>query len=402
MKANAVLLMLALLGIYVAITLSASNDVLQGDEGRYVSYARNLRRGAFTTNEAKYLWNGPGYPLVLMPFGDSGIPLIWAKLLNCLFMLGTTVFVYLLLCRYMSRQIALAGALITGLYGPLLVYMPRLLTESLSVFLVAGFSYFTVMYFASGRKRYCWGAGAFCGYLMLTKVLFAYVSLAGLAAAIVLWTMRRQSGRMVKVYAIAFLVCVPYLYYTWSLTGKVFYWSNAGGTSLYCMAVRSEKGYGDWNVFFGPEGREKHSKLMAKLEGLDYVERDEFLKREAIEHMKRDPGTYLANLVSNAGRLWYNYPYTNKLQRPGTLVIMVPNSMLLLSLLACVYPIVRRRRLIPPELGWLMLFAATYLAGTLLLFACDRYLLPVLPILLVTVLFAATSLVSMRLKSDSE
>jgi hypothetical protein len=166
------------------------------------------------------------------------------------------------------------------------------------------------------------------------------------------------------------------------------------------MAVRAERSYGDWNVFFGPAARAKHGELFATMEKLDYVERDAFLKEEALRHMRSDPTAYLSNVVINAMRLWYNYPYADKLQRPHSLVIMAPNSALLVVLLACLYCIIRRRRLIPPELGSLMLMAAMYLACASLLFACDRYLLPVVPILLVTVFFTATNLVNIKLKND--
>lgn len=396
MKAKIVIAAAVLLGVYVGITVSAGRGPLKDDEGRYAAYAENISHGFYGDKESKCLWNGPGYPLVLAPLAAMHIPMTWGRSLNPLFMLGCVGLVYLLLREYVPRPVAAGGAIITAVFPPLLIYMPRLLTESLSVLLMASFCFFTVRYFEGRRTRDCWLAGISCGFLLLTKVMFAYVWLGAFVVAIVLRLMRRPAGRMAEVYAIALLVCLPYLLYTWSLTGKVFYWSNAGGSSLYCMTMNVDKGYGDWNAFFGPQGRLEHADFLAELEKMDYVARDEFLKQEAVRNIESNPGTYLANVAANLGRLWYNLPYYSKFQRPETLAVTVPNSALFMALLACVYPLVRYRRRIPPAVGALMLFAGIYLVGASLVFAVDRYLLPLLPIFMLVILFTFTRLVEIR------
>src|SRR5690349_1086566 len=46
--------------------LSAGAPV--GDEWRYLYYADNLLHGFYSPHDRVFLWNGPGYPLLLAPF----------------------------------------------------------------------------------------------------------------------------------------------------------------------------------------------------------------------------------------------------------------------------------------------------------------------------------------------
>ena len=65
-----------------------------------------------------------------------------------------------------------------------------------------------------------------------------------------LWLLKRSPGRQRTGAAIlltAFVVLSPYALYTWRLTGRVFYWANSGGTTLYWMSTPFEGEYGDWN-----------------------------------------------------------------------------------------------------------------------------------------------------------
>ena len=47
----------------------------------------------------------------------------------------------------------------------------------------------------------------------------------------------------------AFIVNVPYLGYTYHLTGKMFYWSSFGGNNLYWMSSPYPEEYGNYYRF---------------------------------------------------------------------------------------------------------------------------------------------------------
>ena len=79
-------------------------------------------------------------------------------------------------------------------------------------------------------------------------MLFGYV----VGAAILIYLVasiiyrKRWALRALAVASIALAVCVPYLYRNYSLTGRVFYWAQSGGLSLYWMSSPMGEEYGDW------------------------------------------------------------------------------------------------------------------------------------------------------------
>src|SRR5690348_11128528 len=55
--------------LYAALILFLNNDALFGDEGRYLQFAHNLLHGFYSPPPPDInLWNGPGFPVYLMPF----------------------------------------------------------------------------------------------------------------------------------------------------------------------------------------------------------------------------------------------------------------------------------------------------------------------------------------------
>src|SRR6185295_16618239 len=59
--------MLVLMALLAVIALRARPE-FQLDEDRFVDYADNLARGFYADPVSKFIWNGPGYPLLLVPF----------------------------------------------------------------------------------------------------------------------------------------------------------------------------------------------------------------------------------------------------------------------------------------------------------------------------------------------
>ena len=92
MKKNRIVL--ALLLIIYTVLIIGSNNALEGDEFRYLSYAKNMAQGFYTDVANPDLSNGPGYPIVLLPFVALNIPLLFAKLLNGIFVFIGILYLY--------------------------------------------------------------------------------------------------------------------------------------------------------------------------------------------------------------------------------------------------------------------------------------------------------------------
>jgi len=400
-----ILILLPLLFFYVLVCVFVADNEVASDEARYAMYARNLAEGFYAPPDTLFLWNGPGYPLMLVPFVAAKVPLIWAKYFNCLLLFGAASFLCYSLCEYMSSKKAAAAAYVFGFYVPMLWEMTRLLSESLAIFLVAGFCFFTIKYFRRKKSGYWLGAVFFLAWLILTKVIFAYIVSFLLVMAIIFYKFSPAARRAALLYLASLLLCLPYLVYTYSLTGKVFYWANSGGSSLYWMTTPYANEYGDWKgseKVLSDERLSRHKQLYEKLEGLDYVERDRILKKQAIANVRRHPLKYCFNWAANLGRMWYAYPYSYKYQRPHTLFYMVPNSILLVSLLFCVYPVIRCRNMLPAELVALIIFVIIFLGASSLAYACERYIKPVVPIFIMLISFTITNLLEVRLRKKPQ
>jgi 4-amino-4-deoxy-L-arabinose transferase-like glycosyltransferase len=404
MKRNKLVFLLPLLSFYFIVCAVFVDNKLEHDQARYVRYAQNLSEGFYAPPDTLYLWNGPGYPLLLVPFVKVNISLMWAKFLNPIFLFCAVCFTYFILCEYMSPRMSLVGAYALGLYLPALHPMTLLLTEILSMFLVAGFALFLVKYFRYNKGYYAWAAGFFCAYLALTKVIFGYVACLGLVLSLLLSKVNKTWRRTAGIYAISLLFCLPYLFYTYSITGKLFYWANAGGISLYWMSSPYPKEYGNHiptQQVLTEDHFRQHRDLYQDMVGLNYVEQDALFKKQALLNIRQHPLKYCFNWAANLGRMWYNYPFSYKYQRPETLFFMVPSSFLLVSLVFCSYPLWKRRNNIPGELAVLIWFAAIYLAGSSLIYSQIRYVLPVVPVLIIVIFFTANQILEIKFSAPS-
>ena len=131
--------LLPLLFYYSIVVLILYSNNFWGDESRYVMYANNLLNGHFSPLDDVYLWTGPGYPIILVPFIFFKLPWLTAKLLNALFLFMAILYFYSALRLYIEERPALFFSYLLGLYYPFLRHIHQLLTEQLAVFLVCGF-----------------------------------------------------------------------------------------------------------------------------------------------------------------------------------------------------------------------------------------------------------------------
>jgi hypothetical protein len=231
-------------------------------------------------------------------------------------------------------------------------------------------------------------ASLYLGYLALTKVLFGYV----LAAAIVIFlaafilTRKRHTLRALLVACVALVVCIPYLHHTYSVSGKVFYWSPAGGLSLYWMSSPHEGEYGNWISGIGSWHKEyakteNHMEFFESLKGVRGWERDERLREHAIRNITDHPGKFARNWIANLGRLFIHYPYSYTYQTLRDLVYIVPGMALVFLIVLCAVHTVINWSKMHVGVLHVLLVGLIYIGGSSLLSAYNRMLIPVFPLL---------------------
>lgn len=372
------IIFLPLLLGYILIVLIAHTGNFEGDEGRYIMYADNLLKGYYSPKGEVFLWNGPGYPIILMPFIKLKLPWMIVKLLNPLLLFAAVLYFYHLLCFYVKERFAVFFSYLLGMYPPFCRYIHLVLPEAVTIFLVCGFLFHYCKLHQENKSSWIqlFITAFYLGYLTLTKFFFGYVILIEflLFLSLYLWK-KTVFKKTLLVYLLALFCCAPYLAYTYSLTGEMFYWSNRSGHSMYLMSSPYQGEFGDW---FEKDSR-NHYEMYEKLGGLSAVERDEEFKKQAISNIINHPAKYSINLAANVGRLFFNYPFSYEFQNLSTYFYIIPNMFLFVISILCVYPAYLGRKMVPFEIYSILSFVIISLGGLSIVQSENRSLWPLVP-----------------------
>jgi hypothetical protein len=137
-KKSPFLLFLPFLIFYILIVLRFHSNELYGDEPRYIYFANNLIHGFYSTPAPDInLWNGPGYPILLMPFIAFNIPTLFILILNAFFYYFSIVLLYKTLIQFSTKKMALIICVFWAFYFN--AYQDLLLrcTEVFTFFLIS-------------------------------------------------------------------------------------------------------------------------------------------------------------------------------------------------------------------------------------------------------------------------
>lgn len=417
LSANPWFCFLPFLLIYTALAALGHRDVMEGDEGRYFMFAQNLTQGYYSPRGELNLWNGPGYPLVLVPFVFMKTPLVFPVMLNGLFQYVSVVMLYQALRLLVSRQLSIVFSLLWAFYYVAYKELAWLYTEPLSSCLMSVFLFFFIRSgLPTGRTRDAWIAGLFFGYLALTKIIFGYVTLFLLMGTSLLLLLKKNE-RMKQYFftwLIAFLVNIPYLLYTFQLTGKPLYWANSGGMSFYWASTPVEGEFGDWNddhftAYCGYDTTQPcnaaqfavhHQADYDRIFRLQGVERDEAFRQQAWENIRQYPVKYLKNCIANTGRLFFGIPFSYHYFRMAQLMRIPPGALVFfLFIFSCISCFFFRGKAEP--WGWILLSVLfLFLAGTLAVSAYQRMLTVVVPLIVVLSAVASANWLQ-RLRSSA-
>ena len=309
----------------------------------------------------------------------------------------------------------------TGFYSDGKLHSMALVSsEAISIFLVSVLLFFLVKSFYEDdleSNRYVYLSGITMGYLALTKVIFGYVMLFMLAGAILLWLIKRQNNhyrKSVIVLSIALATTLPYLLYTYSLTGKYFYWTANSGDNLYWMSSPHKDEYGSTFAFsnfdietldpqvsssFGKDSiKSHHQQDYDAIRKHDLMTQDSILKKIAVNNIRSNPGKFLQNCISNVGRILFNYPYSYTFQKPSNLLRLPPNGIIAVLILFSLVPtIINWKETIFP-IRFTAIFIFLYLGGSVLGSAETRMFTVAVPILLFWITFIVQRTVRVNLR----
>lgn len=374
---------LPILIIYIGIISIFSAEELVSDRLRYWNFSNNLLEGFYFDNNHT-LWNGPGFPLYIAFVRLFGLGWEVIVFINSL-LLYFSVMIFNQIMLNNNTPKAFYLTYLFAFWEPVLLYqyLPHLMTEVFSIFLISCFTY--IMLKPKDLKRNIL-LGIILSFIILTKVIFAYVALSMFLISFLFKKLRDQRFYQIPGYAILF--CVPYLIYTYNLTGKIFYFSNAGGSSFYWMTSPQSDLRGDWN---GGNGYTQNSPNLAseqyneylknntwpifeKIEHLGWVEQDQELKRIAVENITKQKAKFIKNWINNLGRLLYGYPFSFHTPNWQHILVTIKQSFFIVFFVFALYLFVINYTRISPEYLFLIAFLLIYLIGVSLLSAYPRFL----------------------------
>lgn len=422
---NPFILFLPLLFLYSALIILFNSPEIIGDEGRFLMFAKNLTQGYFSPPPpALDLGNGPGYPLIIAPLISLNLPLLYIELLNGIFYYISVVLLFLSLRIYVPKNYSITFSLFWAFYPSFYEHMNDRLPEIFTSFLIVLFIYTSINVFeAKDLKKaikYIIFSGITFGYLALTKPIFGYVIMFMMPIMMVIFFFKIKNVHYKKTLLVLFIsLCttLPYLVYTYNLSGKIFYWSSFGGNNLYWMSSPYENEYGDWMGF--PPSKthtdkipgsdsmiiSRHQKdfnrlLMNKDVQIANIREDEteynltkgtaqddLLKKIAIENIKSHPGKFIDNIISNGGRILFNYPSSYTLQKSTNLRRLPINGTLAVVSLFCLILTFMKWRDVSYPIRYLLCISFIYLGGSLFGSAGSRMLFVVIPILLLWIAY---------------
>jgi 4-amino-4-deoxy-L-arabinose transferase-like glycosyltransferase len=412
---NPYLLFSPFLLLFIVIVFRFHSDTFKGDESGYLYFATNLLEGFYSPPApAINLWWGPGYPMLLVPFTALRLPLNCIILMNAVFQYLSIVLLFKATLYFVGFRKALIISLFWAFCFSSYRYLAFILTEPFTIFLIALLVLSLTRAFKDQINKYVFISGFILGYIALTKVIFGYVILFLLIWNIILLIKNRKENDYRKtalILLIAFTTVMPYLLYTYNLTGRLYYWGNSGGMSLYWMSNPYENEYGSWvnekliQDKMDPDLecttallKMNHQKDINEILKYQGVERDDAYKRIAIQNIKNHPVKYFKNIVANISNLLFDFPQTYTYQRT-ILKIWYFSIFFTLMLISFILTIINWRG-IPFYIKFIIVFAFIYIGGSSLVSVANRQFVIIMPALLVWIAYVFDKSILVKIKFD--
>jgi len=433
---NPYLILSPVLILSISYILIFPTDGKWGDEARYINLAENIIHGYYSPPApAIDFGNGPGYPLFIAPFIALRTPLVVITILNAVLLYFSLILLYKILFDFLKLHNALIFCLLCVLNINCYQYLDVIVAEKFAFMLISLIVYNLIKSFnpesQSGINKYIVLSGFFIGYLALTKPIFGYVISIMLIFTVILSLINRKSVNYIKgtiILFIAFATVTPYLIYTYSMTGKFFYWSTNGGDNLYWMSTPYLYEYGSCSTFvwftndslskanyppdlleyFRSNHRKVYDEVISIYKGKEFddalnftgIERDDALIKIAIDNIKSHPIKFLKNCISNIGRMLFDFPYSYRVESPRLLVKLPINGIIILLIVFSLIPTYINWKRIPFSIRFMLFFALLYFGGSILGSAETRMFTLIIPLVIVWIAFIIKRSLKIKLKFE--
>ncbi len=398
--------LLPFLFLYLFICVAFPKNLDGTDQRRYLLFAQNILQGFYSPPQEMNLWNGPGYPLILSVFLFFKVPVSALSAFNAILLYISLIIAYKTFCLYVSKKKAFMLTLLLGLYFPMFEEMRQILTETLAWFLVSAICYL----FAKSKKEptYSWKLILLCSFsiafLAMTKVIFGYVVIVMLLISVLMWLFpifRNVAKKSTVIFTVAFIFCLPWLCYTYSITKRVFYWTNSGSMSLYTMSTPYENESGQW---YGEDlllKNPNHALFIDSITNLSPLLKDDAYKTAAIKNIKNHPKKYAYNFISNVGRLLF-FPSNYAPDTIWSYYPFIPNMFLVVFIFLGVVISIRYYKKVPQEIIFLFLFILIYLMGSTFVSAYRRMFYITVPFWLLFFAYVFNNIITIKLNRQKE
>jgi hypothetical protein len=412
---NPYLLFLPFLLLFIIIVFIRHSDILDNDGIGYLCFAQNILQGFYSPPAPDInLWWGPGYPILLAPFVGLRLPLICITLMNAIFQYFSIVFLYKTMLCFLEFRKALLFSLIWAFCYSSYHYLALILTESFIIFLISLLILSLVRTFKGNKKRFIFLSGFILGYIALTKIIFGYVILVLLLWYVLMLLKNRMENDYKKtalILLISLATVTPYLLYTYTITGRFFYWGNSGGMSLYWMSNPNENEYGTWHneklnlvtkdvdiVFKSTLLKLNHQKDIDEVKKYKGVQKDDAYKRIAIQNIKNHPVKFIKNIIANISNLLFDFPQTYTYQNP-IFKIWYFSILFSLMLISTILTIINWRK-ITFSIQFIVIFIFIYLGGSSIMSGANRQFVIIVPALLLWVAYVLNKSIILKIKFD--
>lgn len=395
---NPFLLFLPFLIFFILLVINAKNDPISADSYVYLTFAKNLLHGFYSPPAPNInLIEGPGFPILLVPFVSLNLPILCITLMNAILQYLSIVFLFKTFQQYLPYSKSLLFSILYAFCFSSYTYMSSVITEPLSLFLISILLYFLVRSYKTDKKRNLYIAGLILGYMALVKVIFPWVVITMLLGFCVILIFNIKNVNVKKgilINLVAFVVISFYMMYTYSLTSRFFYFGSAGNDAFYWMSTPFENEFGDWNnqTFdatnsWRPERKlaiallkENHQKDFEGIAKLNTLEKDDAILKIALNNVKNHPVKYVKNIISNVSRLFFGFPnnYTFESQLKKVWYFAIIYTFMLYSLIMTFI----HWKKITFSVRFIFLFSFIYLGGSSLVSAESRNFIIILPALL--------------------
>lgn len=391
--------------IYIILIFLFPTNGEDGDQARYLIYSKYMISGNLPINqEFELLGNGPGYSILLIPFILLKLPFLSITLLNAVFYYLSIVIIFKALKQITTSKKSLIICIFWGFYYNLYEHIIIIGPEILITFLITLLIYIISKSLPINNKPkgiHIILSGLIIGYIALIKPIFGYVLMTIIFFAFFYFLINKKSTQLKNLFAILFIALIttlPYLLFTFNKSGKLFYWSSLGGNNMYWMSTPYKNEYGDWFkdpnriTVYGVKSDQipgsgdslvkNHQENFDYILQFDGIKRDEAYKRITFLNIQNNPIKYIKNILANAGRIVFNFPFSYSIQKPTTLLRIPLNGILIVLSIFSLYISLIKWHSLPFYLRFLLIFVLIYLGGSLLGSAETRMFSIIVPVLL--------------------